>query len=99
MTQKAADDYDSIAQRLKEIEAEKLARVTAPDPVEEKPQPVESVYGYGGGIDYLAMKDALFTLEFNSPKQFAEKIKLACQAHPEWPYAGTGFEWRRFVRS
>jgi hypothetical protein len=20
-------------------------------------------------------------------------------AHPEWPYAGTGFEWRRFVRS
>jgi hypothetical protein len=25
--------------------------------------------------------------------------QLKSLAHPQWPYAGTGFEWRKFVRS
>lgn len=26
------------------------------------------------------------------------KIALKSMAHPEWPYAGTGFEWTKFVK-
>lgn len=80
MSNYAADDTQAIAQRLKEIEAEKKVALTgtsAPvDGKEEKQDPPS--WGYGGSIDYCALKSA---------------------AHPNWPYAGTGFEWRRFVRS
>lgn len=80
MSNYAADDTQAIAQRLKEIEAEKQVALTgtsAPVTGQEEKQDPPS-WGYGGGIDYVALKSA---------------------AHPNWPYAGTGFEWRRFVRS
>ncbi|WP_316176165.1 hypothetical protein [Bradyrhizobium sp. SZCCHNRI1073] len=80
MTTKAADDFDAISRRLAELEAEKNVALTgssAPvDGKEEKQEPPS--WGYGGSIDYCALKSA---------------------AHPNWPYAGTGFEWRKFVRS
>jgi hypothetical protein len=55
MTQKAADDMPSIAQRLKEIEAEKAARINGISL--EDPQPTETpkdidwtgMYGYPCG--------------------------------------------------
>jgi hypothetical protein len=25
-------------------------------------------------------------------------VPLKSMAHPEWPYAGTGFEWSKFVK-
>jgi hypothetical protein len=34
----------------------------------------------------------------SAPSQEAV-FEVGSLAHPEWPYAGTGFEWRRFVRS
>lgn len=70
-----ADDTQSIAQRLKEIEAEQqvaLKGTSAPVTGQEE-KTEEQPYGYGGMCYSLA--------------------------HPNWPYAGTGFEWRRFVRS
>jgi hypothetical protein len=76
---KAADDCEAIRRRLEEIEAEqKLALTGSSAPTQEQPKEIESVYGYGGGIDYCALKSS---------------------AHLGWPYAGTGFEWRKFVRS
>mgnify|MGYP000532377027 CR=1 FL=1 len=74
MSQKAADDYESIARRLKELEADQqLALTGTTAPATEKK--IENYdYGYGGMCGYSL-------------------------AHPAWPYAGTGFEWRKFVRS
>jgi len=60
----AADDTQAIAQRLKELEAEKQEALTGSS------APVQGTVHEVGSL-----------------------------AHPEWPYAGTGFEWRRFVRS
>jgi hypothetical protein len=76
----AADDTQAIAQRLKEIEAEKQVALTGTSaPVTGQEQNTEDLYaaamwGIGG-------------------------TTIGSLAHPEWPYAGTGFEWRRFVRS
>jgi len=87
MTTKAADDYESIARRLKELEADQQLALTgssAPVTGQEAHKSVESVYG----IDYSAFGASTFE-NANLPA-----IPLA---HPGWPYAGTAHEWRGFV--
>ena len=80
----AADDTQAIAQRLKEIEAEKQEALTGSSAPVTQEQKDETPSGYG---DYLTYRVTI------DPNQ------MQSLAHPEWPYAGTGFEWRRFVRS
>ncbi len=75
MTTKIADDTASIAQRLKEIEAEKMAQIMG-KPLED-PQPTE------------APKDIDFGM-YGYPCGYTMKSL----AHPEYPYAGTPWEWR-----
>lgn len=81
MTTKIADDSPSIAQRLKEIEAEKMARVMG-QPLDDA-QPVK------------APEDIDWTGMYGYPCGY--KVKLSSLAHPSWPYAGTSHEWRKFV--
>jgi hypothetical protein len=86
----AADDTQAIAQRLKEIEAEKQVALTGTSaPVAQEKDDTPSGYG-----DYLALKQW-------GTQVTADELGrgLFSLAHPEWPYAGTGFEWRKFVRS
>lgn len=81
MSNFAADDTQAIARRLRGLEAEKneaLTGTSAPVTGQEQKTEDPPSWGYGGSIDYCALKSA---------------------AHPNWPYAGTGFEWRKFVRS
>jgi hypothetical protein len=85
MTTKAADDFDSIARRLAEIEADAdMARTGTSAPVKEE-KAEDLPMGYG---DYLAY-----------PISVTVQPVVRSLAHPNWPYAGTGFEWRKFVRS
>jgi hypothetical protein len=85
MTTKAADDFDSIAKRLAEIEAEqRLALTGTSAPVtgqEQKTEELPQGYGYAG-VDYVS---------------YLNTNKLGSLAHPEWPYAGTAHEWRGFI--
>jgi hypothetical protein len=81
MTTKAADDFDSIARRLAEIEAEQQVALTGSSAPAKEEKAEDLPMGYG---DYCAWN---------------VKQMLTSAAHPNWPYAGTGFEWRRFVRS
>lgn len=92
MTTKIADDTASIAQRLKEIEAEKMAAIMG-KPLED-PQPTEApadidwtgMYGYPCG--YKPHSAHEWTAHFE--KQY----ELKSLAHPEYPYTGTPHEWR-----
>ena len=83
MSNYAADDTQAIAQRMKELQAERDQYLTGTSaPVtgqEQKTEEQPAGYGYGG-------------LYYNGPY-------LSSLAHPNWPYANTGFEWRKFVRS
>lgn len=88
MTVKAADDFDSIAQRLKELGAEKELALTGTS-VPMAQEKDDTPQGYG---DYLAgMGSGVVWV--------GGGVGLKSAAYPNWPYAGTGFEWRRFVRS
>ena len=74
---KIADDSASIAQRLKELEAERLQAVTGSS-APEQPKEVDTGFGeYAMGWPY-------------SPSG------LKSLAHPEWPYIGTPYEWKRW---
>lgn len=80
-----ADDTQAIAARMKELQAEKDEAVKGSSaPVQE--QKDETPIGYG---DYLVW----------NASQPLTGYKLRSLSHPNWPYANTGFEWRRFVRS
>jgi hypothetical protein len=58
MTTKAADDFDSIARRLAELEAEKSVALTGTSvPVQEEKDETPSGYG-----DYLAWRGSLSSM-------------------------------------
>lgn len=106
MSNYAADDTQAIAQRLKEIEAEKQVALTGTSaPVtgqEEKADDSNNPYGMYGytvpaftGVPSGGTSVGTSTV-YNGLPPCTPRGSLA---HPEWPYAGTGFEWRKFVRS
>jgi len=81
---KIADDAESISRRLKELEAERNEAMTGSSAPAAEQEKDDTPSGYG---DYMVWSQPI------------TGYKLRSQAHPGWPYAGTGFEWRRFVRS
>jgi hypothetical protein len=91
-----ADDTQAIAARMKELKAEKdeaIKGTSAPvDGQESKTE--DQPTGYGGL--YYTIGTAGMASAVNTP---VNTIGLYSLGHPEWPYAGTGFEWRKFVRS
>lgn len=88
MTTKAADDFDYLAQRLKEIQADRdLARTGSSAPVtgqESKTEDIHTIAQQWHGWTYSDQEDADLTC-------------LKSLAHPNWPYIGTPHEWRGFV--
>jgi hypothetical protein len=81
------DKVEDIAERLKEIESDRdVARTGTSAPVQESVQKTELPYGYG---DYCALR----------AQTYSTHEELKSLGHPNWPYAGSGFEWRKFVRS
>jgi hypothetical protein len=102
---KAAEDFESIARRLKELEAEKQEALTGSSaPIlpersgmaELVQESYESLYGYGGGIDHLALKQYQQALADSSAWASAP-VNMKSSAHPGWPYAGSPHEWRGFI--
>lgn len=87
MTTKIADDTASIAQRLKEIEAEKMAAIMG-KPLED-PQPTEAP----ADIDWGMFAPCGYTVIASYDMQVSPS-ELKSLAHPEWPYTGTPHEWR-----
>ena len=111
MTTKAADDFDSIARRLQELEAEKSVALTGSSVPAKEEKAEDLPHGYG---DYLAVYGVsaftgVPTGGASTPYTVGQTIatvqlppytpSMGSLAHPNWPYAGTGFEWRKFVRS
>ena len=98
MTNYAADDFQAIERRRQEIKAEREQALTGTSaPVtgqEQKTEELPQGYGYAGICYSEQMADAYKQL-FGGTAGGG----LSSLAHPNWPYAGTGFEWRRFVRS
>jgi hypothetical protein len=89
MTTKAADDMPSIAQRLKEIEAEKAARINGISLEDAKPTETPADVDWTGMYGYPCG----YTVNGGTAGG-----NLSSLAHPGWPYAGTGHEWRKFVK-
>lgn len=89
-TKYSADDMPSIAQRLKEIEAEKMAAIMG-KPLED-PKPVEAP----ADIDWTGMYG--YPAGYKTIYGGAAGGGLSSLAHPSWPYAGSGHEWRKFVK-
>jgi hypothetical protein len=90
----AADDTQVIARRLKEIEAEQqIARTGTSAPAEQE-KAEDLPMGYG---DYLT--GYAVGRDVGEYKVLGGNLYMRSLAHPQWPYAGTGFEWRKFVRS
>ena len=80
-----ADDTAAIKARMEEIKAEKQEALTgssAPVTHLQHDEATGETVEYAMGWPYTATTDS---------------SGLASLAHPEWPYAGTGFEWRKFV--
>jgi len=53
----------------------------------------------------LNRQDQKAEFEANNPKEepqigwpYGVAVPLKSMAHPEWPYAGTPFEWTKFVK-
>lgn len=106
MTTKIADDTASIAQRLKEIEAEKMAQIMG-KPLED-PQPTEApkdldwstVYGmYGSPSGFNDAVRQYLSRPGHKVDVYPANGGLTSLAHPAWPYAGTGHEWKAFVKT
>jgi hypothetical protein len=93
----AADDTQAIAARLKELQAEKDQALTGSSVPAKEEKAEDLPMGYG---DYLASAmwgiGGIATGSLSHP---FDDEQLKSLAHPQWPYAGTGFEWRKFVRS
>lgn len=99
-TKYSADDMPSIAQRLKEIEAEKMAAIMG-KPLED-PKPVEApadidwtgMYGYSPpaftGNATGGTSTVLYTVDL--PPYTPSELKSL--AHPDYPYTGTPHAWR-----
>lgn len=97
-TKYSADDMPSIAQRLKEIEAEKMAAIMG-KPLED-PKPVEApadidwtgAYGMYTPCGYMRNMDGSFVKISDVDAAF--NYTPNSLAHPEWPYTGTPHAWR-----
>jgi hypothetical protein len=104
----AADDTQAIAARLKELQAEKDQALTGSSVPAKEEKAEDLPMGYG---DYLVWSPSAFNdavrEQMTSKHQHEQAIAhsangglyapLGSLAHPQWPYAGTGFEWRKFV--
>jgi hypothetical protein len=99
----AADDTQAIAQRLKELQAEKDQALTGSSVPAKEEKAEDLPMGYGdylawgkfGRLEELYQKATKSAHEWT--EQFDTEIELKSLAHPNWPYAGTAHEWRGFV--
>jgi hypothetical protein len=86
-------DFKSIRQKLER--QEQKAEYEANNPKEE-----QGAYGYLYGTPVPLGKTDYSEL-FERVKEYCDANPIAplkSQAHPEWPYAGTPFEWSKFVK-
>lgn len=94
-----ADDTQAIAARMKELRAERdevIKGTSAPVTGQEQKTETEMPYGYG----YAGLYGIPGTASTSGTTRVTiDPNAMSSLAHPEWPYAGTGFEWRKFVRS
>ncbi len=82
----AVHDFKSIRQKLER--QEQKAEFEAKNPKEE-----QAMYGMGWPYG-VAVPFGGVTLENAN----IQAVPLKSQAHPGWPYAGTPFEWSKFVK-
>lgn len=108
---KIADDSASIAQRLKELEADRKEAMTgsgAPVGVvihtdDDLVIPNGWPYSPSGlneaARQYAACRQA--ANQYNQPNSLSSlgNGSLSSLAHPGWPYTGTAFEWQRVVKT
>ena len=103
MTTKIADDTSSIAQRLKEIEAQKMQAIMGTPLDDAKPvdapADIDWTGMYGVYVSPSGFNNAVREFMMYKAAPNTSGMSLSSLAHPEWPYTGTGHEWRVRIKS